>query len=98
MVCRKHPRFLLDILQSPSVEFTIVKGNSVLTKQTSPDAQPTLRWLSSEELEDEAMLVRHGGVFAHGGGVPHAYSLCSSAGGFDRQSACLQACANGAHA
>ena len=71
LVRRKEPRFLLDVLQSPAVQFTIVKGTSVLTKQPGPDARPALSWLSSEQLEDDAMLVRHGGVFQHGGGPPH---------------------------
>ena len=70
LALRKAPRFLVDTLNSPAgAEFTLVQGAAVLTLQV-PEGQPaSLSWLNEQQLEEAAAFVRHGGVFAAGGGM-----------------------------
>ena len=60
---RKEPRFLVDILQG--AEFAVIKGNSICVRQAQHTA---ISWFSTEQLEDDAGFVKHGGVFSDGGG------------------------------
>lgn len=65
----------------------LCKGAAVLTRVPNPDTAPTLTWLSEPELEQDANLVKHGGIFVAGGGASwdapaamHSHGMHAAAG------------------